>query len=288
MSPKSRLYTLVHAWKNKPFHELSDVQGTHALNAVHETQDAGSNANWSKRQTVSYEPIFNAAGNAMPAALFRPLLSASDSQVLRLTMEGLDAASYWHCCNRPIQIVLPLSPSIVANAQRIDALCDLILNSRLPVGLVHVGITAIPSEAIRANCKEGLLRLRRIGVLLHLMNANPQSIQPQWLEEMKFDGIHFSIQELRSDDIAVANQQAKLLDALAMARTLGAALYATGITLIKDLENARLLPVDFCYGGLMMSPVSRHQILHISDSRIAKAIFAVKPHGSPNQNGDKQ
>ena len=261
MSPKSRLYTLVHAWKNKPFHELRDVQGTHVPNLAHETQDAGSNANWSKRQTVSYEPIFNAAGNAMLAALFRPLLSASDSQVLRFAMEGLDAASYWHCCNRPIQILLPLSPGVLANPQRIDALCDLILNSRLPVGL---------------------------GVLLHLMNANPQSIQPQWLEVIKFDGIHFSIQELRSDDIALANQQAKLLDALAMARELGAMLYANGITLIKDLENARLLPVDFCYGGLMMSPVSRHQILHISDSRIAKAIFAVKPHGSTNQNGDRQ
>lgn len=288
MSPKSRLYTLVHAWKNKPFHELRDVQGTHTPNLAHETQDAIGNANWSKRQTVSYEPIFNAAGNIMSAALFRPLLGASDSQVLRFTMEGLDAASYWHCCNRPIQILLPLSPSVIANPQRIDALCDLILNSRLPVGLVHIGITAMPPEAIRANCKEGLLRLRRIGVLLHLMNANPQSIQSQWLEEIKFDGIHFSIQELRSDDIALANQQAKLLDALAMARELGAMLYANGITLIKDLENARLLPVDFCYGGLMMSPVSRHQILHISDSRIAKAIFAVKPHGSTNQNGDRQ
>lgn len=131
MSPKSRLYTLVHAWKNKPFHELRDVQGTHALNQAHETQDTGSNANWSKRQTVSYEPIFNAAGNAMSGALFRPLLGATDSQVLRFTMEGLDAASYWHCCNRPIQILLPLSPSVVANPQRIDALCDLILNFQI-------------------------------------------------------------------------------------------------------------------------------------------------------------
>ena len=39
MSPKSRLYTLVHAWKNKPFHELRDAQGTHVPNLAHETQD---------------------------------------------------------------------------------------------------------------------------------------------------------------------------------------------------------------------------------------------------------
>jgi EAL domain-containing protein (putative c-di-GMP-specific phosphodiesterase class I) len=288
MSPKSRLYTLVHAWKNKPFHELRDVQGTHVPNLAHETQDAGSNANWSKRQTVSYEPIFNAAGNAMSAALFRPLLGASDSQVLRFQHGRTGCSQLLALLQQAHSDSLAFIAGVLANPQRIDALCDLILNSRLPVGLVHIGITAMPPEALRTNCKEGLLRLRRIGVLLHLMNANPQSIQPQWLEEIKFDGIHFSIQELRSDDIALANQQAQLLDALAMARELGAMLYANGITLIKDLENARLLPVDFCYGGLMMSPVSRHQILHISDSRIAKAIFAVKPHGSTNQNGDRQ
>ena len=281
MSPKSRLYTLVRAWKNKPFQELRDIHGNHDFN-----QD--SNANWSKRQTISYEPIFNAAGNTMSAALFRPLLSANDSQALRLSIEGLDAASYWRCCNRPIQIVLPLSPATLANAQRIDALSDLILNSRLPVGLVHVGITSIPPESLSSNCKEGLLRLRRIGVLLHLLNLSPNTLSLAWLEEIKLDGIHFSIQELRSNAIEHANRQAILLDALAIARNLGALVYANGITLIKDLENARLLPVDFCYGGLMMSSVSRHQILHISDSRIAKAIFAVKPKENPNQNGDKQ
>lgn len=285
MSPKSRLYTLVRAWKNKPFQELRDVHGECHFDPDHELS---SNASWSKRQTISYEPIFNAAGNAMCSALFRPLLSATDSQVLRLSMEGLDAASYWHCCNRPIQILLPLSPGVLANPQRIDALTDLILNSRLPVGLVHVGITGAPPEALSASCKVGLLRLRRIGVLLHLMNLSPSTISLSWLEEIQLDGIHFSIQELRSDAIEHANQQATLLDALAIARNHGASVYASGITLIKDLENARLLPVDFCYGGLMMSPVSRHQILHISDSRIAKAIFAVKPQENPNQNGDKQ
>jgi len=39
----------------------------------------------------------------------------------------------------------------------------------------------------------------------------------------------------------------------------------------------------------MMSPVSRHQMLQINDSRIAKAIFSLHPHPHPNlnHNGDK-
>jgi hypothetical protein len=53
---------------------------------------------------------------------------------------------------------------------------------------------------------------------------------------------------------------------------------------VKDLSHASLMQVDHCYGGLMMPPISRHQMLHINDSRIAKAIFSFHPQS--NQNGD--
>jgi len=64
-------------------------------------------------------------------------------------------------------------------------------------------------------------------------------------------------------------------------------IYASNIGLVKDLENATTLIADHSYGGLMMSSVSRHQMLQINDSRIAKAIFSLHPHPHPNQNGDK-
>jgi hypothetical protein len=55
-------------------------------------------------------------------------------------------------------------------------------------------------------------------------------------------------------------------------------IYASNITLVKDLENVMAMGAHHCYGGLMMPPVSRHQMLHTSDSRIAKAIFSLHPH----------
>ncbi len=61
-------------------------------------------------------------------------------------------------------------------------------------------------------------------------------------------------------------------------------IYASNLTLVKDIENATAIGASHSYGGLMMPPVSRHQMLHISDSRIAKAIFSLHPH--KNQNGD--
>jgi hypothetical protein len=45
--------------------------------------------------------------------------------------------------------------------------------------------------------------------------------------------------------------------------------------------------MNHCYGSLMMSPLSRHQMLQINDSRIGKAIFSLHPHPQPNQTGDK-
>jgi hypothetical protein len=59
------------------------------------------------------------------------------------------------------------------------------------------------------------------------------------------------------------------------------------MTLVKDLENANAWQIDHCYGGLMMPPISRHQMLQINDSRIAKAIFSLHPHQHLNRNGDK-
>jgi hypothetical protein len=64
-------------------------------------------------------------------------------------------------------------------------------------------------------------------------------------------------------------------------------IYASNVGLIKDLENASVLKVNHCYGGLMMSPLSRHQMLQINDSRIAKAILSLHPHPQAKQNGDK-
>jgi hypothetical protein len=64
-------------------------------------------------------------------------------------------------------------------------------------------------------------------------------------------------------------------------------IYASNLTLVKDLSSASVMQVDHCYGGLMMPALSRHQMLQINDSQIAKAIFSLHPHPQPNPNGDK-
>ena len=280
MSPKSRLYTLVKAWKNKPFQEVRDACGEPWLGLS--SQALEEHQSWSKRQAISHEPIFNRKGNKLTGSLFRPLLTASDMQLLRLFMEGLDAISYWYRSGRFIPGILPLPTHAIASSKYIDALSDLILNSRLPVGLVALGMPSLPDAIQMDSCKEGLLRMRRLGVLLHFMNFTGDAYELQWIKEMQMDGIHLNMTQFRNPSMPT--------DALANIRSSpysSTQIYASHVGLVKDLENASDWQIDHCYGGLMMAPISRHQMLQVNDSRLAKAILSLHPQQQLNPNGDK-
>jgi EAL domain-containing protein (putative c-di-GMP-specific phosphodiesterase class I) len=275
MSPKSRLYTLVKAWKNKPFQEVRDACGQPWLGLSSEALE--EHQSWSQRQAISNEPIFNAQGTKLTSSLFRPLLSATDTQLLRLFMEGLDTVTYWYRSGRFIPGILPLSAEHLTSSSLIDALSDLILNSRLPVGLVNLGVQKLESADSIDLCMEGLLRMRRLGVLIHLLQFSGASSQIRWIEAMQPEGIHLEMSQFRNDGLPMAM--------ISLGKQFQTQIYASNVTLVRDLENLTALGAHHSYGGLMMPPVSRHQMLHISDSRIAKAIFSLHPH--KNQNGDK-
>ena len=275
MSPKSRLYTLVKAWKNKPFQEVRDVCGQPWLGLSGEALE--EHQSWSQRQAISNEPIFNNQGTKLTSSLFRPLLTATDVQLLRLFMEGLDTITYWYRSGRFIPGILPLPAQHMASTGFIDALSDLILNSRLPVGLVSLGMHKLKDADSMESCMEGLLRMRRLGVLIHFLDFSGASAQIRWVEEIEPEGIHIEMGQFRAEGLPK--------EMISIGQKFNAQIYASNITLVKDLENVMAMGAHHCYGGLMMPPISRHQMLHTSDSRIAKAIFSLHPH--KNLNGDK-
>ena len=280
MSPKSRLYTLVKAWKNKPFQEVRDACGETWLGL--DSQALEEHQSWSKRQAIGHEPIFNCKGTKLTGSLFRPLMTATDKQLLRLFMEGLDSVTYWYRSGRLIPGILPFPAHALASSQYIDAITDLILNSRLPVGLVTLGIQSVPETNVADACTEGLLRLRRLGVLLHLLQFSGSTNQLQWLEELQLEGLHLDMANIRQSELPQ-----ELLSQLRQSRLSRTQIYASNLTLVKDLGSASIMQVDHCYGGLMMPPLSRHQMLQVNDSQIAKAIFSLHPHPQPNPKGDK-
>ena len=140
----------------------------------------------------------------------------------------------------------------------------------------------IPKSDIADACKEGLLRLRRLGVLIHYLKFSGSVEELHWIKEMQLEGVHIDMAQIRERDLA-----SDVLAQLRQSPYSPTQIYASNIGLVKDVENASALIADHSYGGLMMSPVSRHQMLQINDSRIAKAIFSLHPHPNPNQSGDK-
>ena len=275
MSPKSRLYTLVKAWKNKPFQEVRDVCSEAWPELSNESLK--EHQSWVKRQAISHEPIFNLQGTKLKGSLYRPLLSGNQTQLLRLFMEGIDAITYWYRSGRFISGVLPMPTYALESSACVDALNDLILNSRLPVGLINLGVQSFPQNDAEDTCMDNLLRMRRLGVLIHQMQFTGTDSEIRWVEKLQPEAIHIDIAQLRTGVMP-----SKVVDLL---KQMSCKLYAGNITFVKDLENASALHIDYAYGGLMMPPISQHQILHISDSRIAKAIFSLHPQ--KNQNGDK-
>ena len=197
-------------------------------------------------------------------------------------MEGLDSVTYWYRSGRLIPGILPFPAHALASSQYIDAITDLILNSRLPVGLVTLGIQSVPETNVADACTEGLLRLRRLGVLLHLLQFSGSTNQLQWLEELQLEGLHLDMANIRQSELPQ-----ELLSQLRQSKLSRTQIYASNLTLVKDLGSASIMQVDHCYGGLMMPPLSRHQMLQVNDSQIAKAIFSLHPHPQPNPKGDK-
>lgn len=114
-------------------------------------------------------------------------------------MEGLDAISYWHRSGRFIPGILPVPTNVMASSEYVDAMSDLILNSRLPVGLVAIGLQSIPEYSMSSTYKDGLLRMRRLGALLHFLNFSGSVEQLQWVEEMQMDGVHIDMTQLRNE-----------------------------------------------------------------------------------------
>lgn len=287
MSPKSRLYNLVMAWKNKPFRELHDIERAEWHEAIAVNKTAPQAHRESTKGAINvyrgihFEPIFNRSGSALKGVLYRPLLNVQEHEVLRHCMEGIDAIHYWQCSNRIIPLILPIRINTLRSSSCIDGICDLILNSRLPVGLISLGL--IYEDSISSEVIQNITRLRRLGVLFHWLNFenNPEMIK--LIADFQFEAVHIRADLLRSINSDGIDQA---IDQIQLFKKWGCKTYLSNVTFVHDNEMAYQLSIDYCYGSLMLSPVSRHQIIHIQDSRIGKALFSIQTSKKTNHQGD--
>ncbi|NDC66535.1 MAG: hypothetical protein EBZ73_08000, partial [Burkholderiaceae bacterium] len=73
MSPKSRLYNLVMAWKNKPFRQLRDIEQPYWESPQHEDQFAQATprnvVDPLAYRGIDFGPIFNRSGSSLKGVL---------------------------------------------------------------------------------------------------------------------------------------------------------------------------------------------------------------------------
>lgn len=274
MSPKSRLYNLVMAWKNKPFQELKDIEKPYWDNPNEEEAYRTSQTrpiNTHAYRGIDFEPIFNRSGSALKGVLYRPLLDCAPSEVLRHCLVGLDAIHYWQCSNRIVPLILPLKAQDLTVEQCINGLCDLILNSRLPIGLVNIGLRL--DQKTNPELIAAITQLRRLGVLFHALHfdGNPHAIK--MISQFQFEAVHFEAPLIREPNTQIGSQ---IIDQIQLFKKWGCKTYLSHVTFVRDNEMAYQVGIDYCYGSLMLSPVNRHQIIHIQDSRIGKALFSIQ------------
>ena len=288
MTSKSPFKKLLDAWTKKPFWELRDIEkprwGEFSENPLTpENQAIQLAPNETAYRTTDFEPIFNRSGSALKGVLYRPLLEANRTEMLRYSMEGIDAIHYWQCSNRIIPLILPIQSLHLSHQYCIEGLCDLILNSRLPIGLINIGL--IHDEESGAELINAITKLHRLGVLFHALrfDGNPKTIK--LISQFQFEAVHIDAQLIR-DPEQLSNTQ--FIDQINLFKKWSCKIYLSNVTFVRDSELSYQLGIDYCYGSLMLSPVNRHQVIHIQNSRIGKALFSIQSSKKLNHKGDSQ
>jgi EAL domain-containing protein (putative c-di-GMP-specific phosphodiesterase class I) len=275
------------AWKNKPFRELHDIERTEWQDDISGNKTPPQGHCESTKGAISvyrgihFEPIFNRSGSALKGVLYRPLLNAQKHEVLRHCMEGIDAIHYWQCSNRIIPLILPIHIHTLQSSSCVDGICDLILNSRLPVGLISLGL--IHEHSISSEVMQSITRLRRLGVLFHWLNFDSSPEMIKLVDDFQFEAVHIHANLFRNKNTEEVEQA---IDQIQLFKKWGCKTYLSHVTFVYDNEIAYQLEIDYCYGSLMLSPVTRHQIIHIQDSRIGKALFSIHTSKKTNPQGD--
>ncbi len=288
MTSKSPFKKLLDAWTKKPFWELRDIEkprwggsSDNQLTLQNPTIDRVLNE--TPYRGIDFEPIFNRSGSSLKGVLYRPLFNIEHTELLRHCMEAIDAIHYWQCSNRIIPLILPIQSRHLIQQHHQDGLCDLVLNSRLPIGLINIGL--IHPEESSTELINAITKLRRLGVLFHALHfdGNPKTIK--LISQFQFEAVHIDAQLIREPEY-LSNTQ--LIDQINLFKKWSCKTYLSNVTFVRDNELSYELGIDYCYGSLMLSPVNRHQVIHIQNSRIGKALFSIQNSKKLNHKGDSQ
>lgn len=270
MTPKSRLYSLVRNWSNKPQRSVRDM-GLHTTYKVTEAPDHEQLAEWSKAQALCFELILNTQDNFVEAAIMQPSQDTSITEVIRLFNEGVRATSYWHSFAKPTPLIFPIRAEWLMNASILTGIQNTLYNCHLPIGLIQIGLIDRAKQEEQLSLQDALIKLHRMGILLHLFNFEGHEDDCQLIHDHPFTHIHITHHLIRQA-IAGSLCEKKLIHLNKMIHEFGYKSVAGGIKLLHDKTVAKKHGLDCYYGPHVMPAMTLHQVMKLGHRPMQKPL----------------
>jgi EAL domain-containing protein (putative c-di-GMP-specific phosphodiesterase class I) len=230
-----------------------------------------------EEQLIYLDPIFECQSQEFAGAVCNDLFQNDPSLYLRQFKNALDSIAYWHCHGRAIVTFLPLPTLLLLSKEFVLEYEQYLMASQLPVGLIRVPLFDYKNLELTL-FENQLVQLQRLGLILELKNFSGSDSELVWLNSSFFKGVHISIGFVRAAMMTTLSKE-RFNDLMITCNSQNHHTYVEGISLVHDFNFANKNKVQFCYGSLMMPPVSKHQLLKITISQLNQSF-----QSPPNKN----
>jgi EAL domain-containing protein (putative c-di-GMP-specific phosphodiesterase class I) len=274
MKPKSRLYTLVKNWSKKPPTVIKEAGNAKLYGSA--TQNLNQQIEkWGQAQDLFFELVLETQTQLTQFVMLNSLIDCQEEDVLRLFNDGIRASCYWHSYSKPTAIMIPVKCDWLTNQNILKGFQNALLNCHLPIGLINVGLINRPTTADKITLEDSIIKLQRLGVLLHLMNFDGTQIDCELLNDHDFKYVYLSGALLRQA-IPGSQCEEKLLTLMRIAKKYDCKVTVGPIKLIYEKLAAEKWGVDSYFGQHIMPAMTIHQVMKLGKS--AKQQTAMRSH----------
>lgn len=274
MKPKSRLYTLVKNWSKKPPTVIKEAGNSMLYGSA--TQNINQQIeNWGQAQDLFFELALETKTQLTQFVILNSLIDCPEEDVLRLFNDGIRASCYWHSYSKPTAIMIPVKCEWLINQNILKGLQNALLNCHLPIGLINVGLINRPTTDNKITFQDSIIKLQRLGVLLHLMNFDGTQMDCELLNDHDFKYVYLSGALLRQA-IPGSQCEEKLSALMKIAKKYDCKVTVGPIKLIYEKLAAEKWGVDSYFGQHIMPAMTIHQVVKLGKS--TKQQTAMRSH----------
>ena len=274
MKPKSRLYTLVKNWSKKPPTVIKEAANSKLYGSA--TQNINQQIeNWGQAQDLFFELALETKTQLTQFVILNSLIDCPEEDVLRLFNDGIRASCYWHSYSKPTAIMIPVKCEWLINQNILKGLQNALLNCHLPIGFINVGLINRPTTDNKITFQDSIIKLQRLGVLLHLMNFDGTQMDCELLNDHDFKYVYLSGALLRQA-IPGSQCEEKLSALMKIAKKYDCKVTVGPIKLIYEKLAAEKWEVDSYFGQHIMPAMTIHQVVKLGKS--TKQQTAMRSH----------